>query len=84
MVELSDFTRTLGIQPAVLIPEDRDAFRLAASAGKMVEEVRPKSRAAQAIRQLAALLAKHDRPAAKKPAPGRTLLSRLFKRMRKG
>jgi pilus assembly protein CpaE len=84
MVELSDFTKTLGITPAILIPEDRDAFRMAASAGKMVEEVRPKSRAAQAIRQLATLLAKRDAASARKPASSASLLSGLLRRVRKG
>jgi hypothetical protein len=50
----------------------------------MVEEVRPKSKAAQAIRQLATLLAKHDAPNARKPAPGASLLSGLLRRVRKG
>jgi pilus assembly protein CpaE len=82
MVELSDFTRTLGTAPAVLIPEDRDAFRIAAGAGKMIAEVRPKSKAAQAVRQLAALLARRDGAAARKPGPGTTLLSGLLRRVR--
>jgi pilus assembly protein CpaE len=82
MVELSDFTRTLGTAPAVLIPEDRDAFRIAAGAGKMIAEVRPKSKAAQAVRQLAALLARRDGAAARKPEPGTTLLSGLLRRVR--
>jgi pilus assembly protein CpaE len=85
MVELSDFTKTLGVAPAVLIPEDRDAFRMAASAGKMLEEVRPKSKAAQAIRQLAALLARRDGPNARKNArktgPGASLMSGLLRRV---
>jgi pilus assembly protein CpaE len=84
MVELGDFTKTLGITPAVLIPEDWDTFRMAASAGKMIEEVRPKSRAAQAIRQLATLLAKRDVPGARKRGPGASLLSGLLRRVRKG
>jgi pilus assembly protein CpaE len=83
MIELTDFTKTLEIEPAVLIPEDREAFRMAASAGKMVEEVRPKSKAAQAIRQLATLLARRDGAAAKKSPPSR-LLTGLLKRVRKG
>jgi pilus assembly protein CpaE len=85
MIELADFTKSLGAKPAVLIPEDRDAFRLAASAGKMIEEVRPKSKAAQAIRQLAGLVAGSDGPAGKgkrKPASGGALLASLFRRRR--
>jgi pilus assembly protein CpaE len=84
MVDLADFTKTLGVTPAVLIPEDREAFRMAASAGKMIEEVRPKSKAALAIRQLATLLAKRDAPGVRKPGPGASLLSGLLRRVRKG
>jgi hypothetical protein len=50
----------------------------------MIEEVRPKSKAALAIRQLATLLAKRDAPGARKPGPGASLLSGLLRRVRKG
>ena len=55
---------------------------MAASAGKMIAEVRPKSKAAQAVRQLATLLARRDGTAARKPGPGTALLSGLLRRFR--
>lgn len=50
------FTDTLSLAPALSIPNDVQAFGAAANDGRMVPESAPGSRAAQSLRQLAALL----------------------------
>lgn len=51
------FADTLGIAPALSIPAEPQSFGVAANDGRMVPESAPTSRAAAALRQLAALLA---------------------------
>lgn len=51
------FADTLGLAPVLSIPSDPQGFGIAANEGRMVPEAAPTSRAAQSVRQLAALLA---------------------------
>lgn len=59
-IGVKDFAQTVASTPAVIVPEDAEAFGLAASHGKMLAEVKPKAKASEAIGHLATLLAKPD------------------------
>lgn len=59
-VDLKDFAQTVGQSPVVTMYEDVDAFGRAASLGKMIDEVAGRSKAAEAIRQLARALSDGD------------------------
>ncbi|WP_207461701.1 cellulose synthase operon protein YhjQ/BcsQ [Azospirillum sp. SYSU D00513] len=76
VIDMAEFLRTLGAAKAVEIPEDRDALRAASSAGRMIAQVRPRSRAALALRQFAAGLAGQAAPGAR-PKQAGGLLSKL-------
>ena len=52
-VPLKDFSQTVGLQARYTIHEDSDGFGRAFSQGKMLEEVAPRSKAAEAIRSIA-------------------------------
>jgi pilus assembly protein CpaE len=56
-ISLKDFTETAGQAPDIVIPFDPQMFGTAANGGRMFCETHPKSRAAEAIRQLATLVA---------------------------
>ncbi|HLO78061.1 MAG TPA: cellulose synthase operon protein YhjQ/BcsQ [Magnetospirillum sp.] len=62
--QLSDkvFTDTLGMAPVLSIPQEPQSFGVAANEGRMVPEAASASRAAQSLRQLAALLAGRAMP----------------------
>ncbi|HYD68960.1 MAG TPA: hypothetical protein VED21_26040, partial [Azospirillum sp.] len=85
-VPLKDFVGTVGASPAVVIPEDAEAFGLAACHGRPLTEVKPKSKAAEGVERLAALLARRD-AGAKAPAKAggglKSLLQRFHKRSEK-
>lgn len=58
------FAETLGLPPALSVPFDPQGFGMAANDGRMVAEAAPASRAAEALRRLAALLAGRPAPPA--------------------
>ncbi|MEI8393410.1 MAG: AAA family ATPase [Rhodospirillaceae bacterium] len=66
-VVLKDFSTTVGLAPAVVIAEDGPTFGQAAAVGKMLDEVNRRSKAAEAIRQLAVRLSGPP-PAKARPA----------------
>lgn len=80
MIEAAEFLRTLGLTATAQMPEDRDALRAASSAGKMIAEVRPRSRISLALRHYADLLIAQMAPnprlatAASASRPGGSLL----------
>jgi pilus assembly protein CpaE len=63
-ISLKDFTATAGQAPDVIIPFDPQMFGTTANSGKMFCETHPKSKAAEAMRQLARMVAGRHAPAA--------------------
>ncbi|MBI1209172.1 MAG: AAA family ATPase [Azospirillum sp.] len=57
-IPAKDFAQTVGVAATVTVPDDTDAFGRATTLGRMVEEVAPRSKAADAIRQLAVAVGK--------------------------
>lgn len=81
MVGLRDFREALGVVEALDVPEDRTALRAASSNGRLLVDIRPKSKAAVAIRELAdRLAADAPRNRSKSAAPSKPLdrLKRLL------
>lgn len=82
-IPMKDFTEALGVAPAMVIPFDAKLFGQAANNGQMIHEVGPKSKAAEAIDQLANAISRREAgaPAPAAAASGKaSLLSGLFKR----
>jgi pilus assembly protein CpaE len=71
-----DFAETMGIDPISVLPFDPALFGQAANNGQMIEEVSPKSKAAEAFQRLALSITRRDPP----PAPKKSALAGLFKR----
>ncbi len=55
-----DFAKTVGIEPAIHIAEDPEAFGLASSHGKMLQEVKPRAKSSIAVRTMAERLGRRD------------------------
>ena len=64
-IPVAEFAKALGAEPVATIGYDPQVFGTAASNGQMIAEVGPKSKAAEAIDQLARMLAGRDPPSAK-------------------
>lgn len=63
----ADFAKALGIDPIAVIPHDPQAFGLAQGNGQMLFEVAQKARATEALGEIAAIVAGHQKGAAAKP-----------------
>ena len=75
-IPVNDFVSALGLEPAAVIELDNEGFGQAANNGQMIEELFPKSKAAQAFRDLAlALTHRKEIKVEKKKSSG--LLSKL-------
>ena len=75
-IPLKDFGEALGLTPSLVMPFDARLFGQAANNGQMIAEVGPRSKAAEAIDQLAQQISRRDPPAPQKSS----LLASLFKR----
>jgi len=74
-IPVKDFGEALGLETTVVIPFDAKLFGQASNNGQMIEELGPKSKAAEAFQRLALLITRRDPPPAQKKSP----LSDLFK-----
>jgi pilus assembly protein CpaE len=74
-IPINDFADALGLETALSIPFDAKLFGQAANNGQMIEEVGPKSKAAEAFQRLALIITRRDPPPAAKKSP----LAGLFK-----
>lgn len=59
-IPIPDFSNSVGLAPLVIVPNDPDGFGLASSYGKLLSEVKPKSKALIALRTLAERLGRAD------------------------
>jgi pilus assembly protein CpaE len=65
-ISTSDFEKTIGIEPSVVIPYDAITFGTASNNGQMIHEIGPKSKAAEGIMTLAKLVSGRSEPGRKK------------------
>jgi pilus assembly protein CpaE len=77
-ISLKDFTATAGQAPDLVVPFEAQLFGSAANNGKMFCEFQPKSKPAEAIRQLARTIAGRHAPVG--PSAKSGLLTSLLKR----
>lgn len=63
----ADFAKALGIDPIAVIPHDPQAFGLAQGNGQMLFEVAQKAKATEALGEIAAIVAGHQKGTAAKP-----------------
>jgi pilus assembly protein CpaE len=75
-IPTKDFGEALGLETGIILPFDAKLFGQAANNGQMIEEVSPKSKAAEAFQRLALSITRRDPP----PAPKKSALAGLFKR----
>ena len=73
---LAKVIENLGLTTALSVPFDAKLFGVAANNGQMIEEVNPKSKAAEVLQQLTQLIARREAP----PPPRKSALAGLFKR----
>jgi pilus assembly protein CpaE len=74
-IPVKDFGQALGLDTAVIVPFDAKLFGQASNNGQMIEELGPKTKAAEAFQRLALLITRRDPP----PAPKKSPLAGLFK-----
>ncbi len=74
-IPVKDFGEALGLDTAVIVPFDAKLFGQASNNGQMIEELGPKTKAAEAFQRLALLITRRDPP----PAPKKSPLASLFK-----
>ncbi len=75
-IPLKDFTKAMGMEPALVIPFDAKLFGQAANNGQMIAEVNPKAKASEALLQFAQSMTRREVVEAKP----RSLIERLVKR----
>ncbi|MDP3660712.1 CpaE family protein [Phenylobacterium sp.] len=75
-IPVKDFGAALGITPAAVLPFDAKLFGQAANNGQMIAEIGPKSKAAEALDNLAQQIGRREPPAVQKAS----LISSFFKR----
>jgi len=75
-IPTKDFGEALGLETGIILPFDAKLFGQAANNGQMIEEVSPKSKAAEAFQRLALSITRRDPP----PAAKKSALAGLFKR----
>jgi pilus assembly protein CpaE len=75
-IPVKDFAEALGLFNPLVVPFDAKLFGQAANNGQMIEEVNPKSKAAEVMHQLVQLITRREPP----PAPRKSALANLFKR----
>ena len=75
-IPVKDFAEALGLETALVMPFDAKLFGQAANNGQMIEEVNPRSKAAESLQSLAQIISRRDPP----PVQKKSALSSLFKR----
>jgi pilus assembly protein CpaE len=75
-IPVKDFAEALGTEPSLVLPFDARTFGQAANNGQMVLESGPKSKAAEGLQHLAALISKREAP----PPRQKSFLEGLMKR----
>lgn len=75
-IPVKDFADALGLTSPLVVPFDAKLFGHAANNGQMIEEVNPRSKAAEVMQQLVQLIARREAP----PPPKKSALAGLFRR----
>lgn len=75
-IPVKDFAESLGLINPLVIPFDAKLFGNAANNGQMIEEINPKSKAAEVMHQLVQSITRREAP----PPPKKSALASLFKR----
>jgi pilus assembly protein CpaE len=75
-ISVKEFGNALGLKAISVIDFDTETFGQAANNGQMIEEISPKSKAAEGFQRLALSITRRDPP----PAPKKSALAGLFKR----
>ena len=75
-IPIKDFGQALGVTPAMVLPFDAKLFGQAANNGQMISELGPKSKAAEALDQLAQQIARREPPVQVKSSFFASLLKR--------
>jgi pilus assembly protein CpaE len=75
-IPVKEFSRALGLEPALVLPFDPKLFGQAANNGQMIFEVNAKAKAAEGLAQFTQVLARREAVVVKQP----TLLDRLLGR----
>jgi pilus assembly protein CpaE len=71
-----DFAKALGVEPIAVVPHDPQSFGLAQGNGQMLFEVAPKAKATEALGEIAAIVAGHQKGTAAK-AKSKSFLASL-------
>ncbi|MGE0212382.1 MAG: CpaE family protein [Parvibaculaceae bacterium] len=79
-IPLAEFSKAVGLEPALVIPYDAQSFGTAASNGQMLVEIASKSKAAEAFGKLAQLLVGREPPAKTSKFPFAPLMKKLRKK----
>lgn len=74
-IPVKDFAEALGLSNPLVVPFDAKLFGHAANNGQMIEEVNPKSKAAEVMQQLVQLITRREAP----PPPRKSAIANLFK-----
>jgi pilus assembly protein CpaE len=72
----ADFAKALGVEPIAVVPHDPQSFGLAQGNGQMLFEVAPKAKATEALGEIAAIVAGHQKGTAAK-AKSKSFLASL-------
>lgn len=75
-IPVKEFSKAIGMEPALVLPFDPKLFGQAANNGQMISEVNPRAKASEGVLQFAQGLSKREAPAAKP----KSLIQRLVKR----
>jgi pilus assembly protein CpaE len=75
-IPVKDFAEALGLETALMMPFDAKLFGQAANNGQMIEEVNPRSKAAEGLQTLAQLISRREPPPVQRKSP----LASLFRR----
>ena len=76
-IPVKEFSKALGLDPALVLPFDAKLFGQASNNGQMIQEVNAKSKSAEGLIQFAQLLARREAPQA---VESRSLIERLLRR----
>ncbi len=80
-IPVAEFSKAIGVEPAVVIPFDAHVFGTAATNGQMLNEVGPKSKAAEQVAMLGQMLIGKSPEAPQNK--GGSALAKLFPMLRK-
>jgi pilus assembly protein CpaE len=75
-IPVKEFSKALGLEPALVLPFDPKLFGRAANNGQMIFEVNPRAKAAEGLAQFTQRLSRREAA----PTKPRSILDQLFKR----